>query len=60
MKAVRFFDPLHAMGSPVTEADVDGLSLFKFYNHPKVRCACSTAHARSRPCALVTVQALLG
>jgi hypothetical protein len=31
MKAVRFFNPLHAMGSPVTEADIDGLSLCKFF-----------------------------
>ena len=36
MKAVRFLNPLHAMGNLVTEADIDGLSLFKFYNHPKV------------------------
>ena len=37
-KAVRFFDPLHvkARASEVTEEDIEGLSIFRLYKHPKI------------------------
>ena len=38
MKAVRFFNPLHVLANgEVTEADIDGLSLFRFSEHPKLK-----------------------
>lgn len=37
MKAVRFFNPLHVLASgDVTEADIDGLTLFRFAKHPRL------------------------
>ena len=38
MKAVRFFNPLHvlACGGEVTEADIDGLQLFRMHTHSKI------------------------
>ena len=37
MKAVRFFNPLHVLASgEVTEADIDGLLIFRFSKHPKL------------------------
>ena len=38
MKAVRFFNPLHvlACGGEVTEADIDGLKLFRMHTHTKI------------------------
>ena len=38
MKSVRFFNPLHVLAnSDVTEADIDGLMLFRFSEHPKLK-----------------------
>jgi len=37
VKAVRFFNPLHVLASgDVTEADIDGLALFRFAKHPRL------------------------
>eukprot|EP00966_Prymnesium_polylepis_P258781 5976788-Prymnesium_polylepis.1 len=37
MKAARIFNPLHIMANgAVTEADIDGLSLFRFSKHPNL------------------------
>ena len=37
MKAARFFNPLHVLASgEVTEADINGLSLFRCSKHPKL------------------------
>jgi hypothetical protein len=37
MKAVRIFNPLHVLGNKISEADIDGLKIFKFYEHPEIR-----------------------
>ena len=34
MERARVFDPLHVVGAPVTEADVDGLKAFRFAKKP--------------------------
>jgi hypothetical protein len=37
MKTVRIFDPLHVLGNKISESDIDGLKIFKFYEHPEIR-----------------------
>ena len=37
MKTVRIFNPLHVLGNKISESDIDGLKIFKFYEHPKIR-----------------------
>ena len=36
-KAVRIFNPLHVLGNKISESDIDGLKIFKFYEHPEIR-----------------------
>jgi hypothetical protein len=36
MKAVHIFNPLHVLGNKISESDIDGLKIFKFYEHPKI------------------------
>ncbi len=36
MKAVRIFNPLHVLGNKISESDIDGLKIFKFYGHPEI------------------------
>ena len=49
MKSVRFFNPLHVLSNgDVTEADIDGLSLFRFSEHPKLKPKISVR--RGCPC----------
>jgi hypothetical protein len=36
MKAVRIFNPLHVLGNKISESDIDGLKIFKFYEHPEI------------------------
>ncbi len=35
MKTVRIFNPLHVLGNKISESDIDGLKIFKFYDHPE-------------------------
>jgi hypothetical protein len=37
MKAVCIFNPLHVLGNKISESDMDGLKIFKFYEHPEIR-----------------------
>ncbi len=37
MKAVRIFNPLHVLGNKMSESDIDGLKIFKFYEYPEIR-----------------------
>jgi hypothetical protein len=37
MKTVRIFNPLHVLGNKISESDIDGLKIFKFYEHPEIR-----------------------
>ena len=37
MKTVRIFNPLHVLGNKISVSDIDGLKIFKFYEHPKIR-----------------------
>ena len=37
MKTVRNFNPLHVLGNKITVTDIDGLKIFKFYDHPEIR-----------------------
>ena len=38
MKTVRIFNPsLHGLGNKSSVSDIDGLKIFKFYEHPKIR-----------------------
>ena len=37
MKAVRIFNPLHVLGNKISVSDIDGLKIFKFYEHPEIR-----------------------
>ena len=37
MKAVCIFNPLHVLGNKISVSDIDGLKIFKFYKHPKIR-----------------------
>ena len=37
MKTVRIFNPLHVLGNRISESDIDGLKIFKFYEHPVIR-----------------------
>ncbi len=37
MKAVRIFNPMHVLGNKISESDIDGLKIFKFYDHPEIR-----------------------
>jgi hypothetical protein len=37
MKAVCVFNPLHVLGNKISVSDIDGLKIFKFYEHPEIR-----------------------
>jgi hypothetical protein len=37
MKAVRIFNPLHVLDNKISESDMDGLKIFKFFEHPEIR-----------------------
>ena len=37
MKVVRIFNPLHVLGNKISEHDIDGLKIFRFYEHPEIR-----------------------
>jgi hypothetical protein len=37
MKAVRIFNPFHVLGNKISESDINGLKIFKFYDHPEIR-----------------------
>jgi hypothetical protein len=38
MKTVHIFNPpLHVLGNKSSVSDIDGLKIFKFYEHPKIR-----------------------
>ena len=37
MKAVRIFNLLHVLGNKISVSDIDGLKIFKFYEHPSSR-----------------------
>jgi hypothetical protein len=37
MKTVRIFNPLNVLGNKISESDIDGLKIFKFYEHPEIR-----------------------
>ena len=37
MKAVRIFNPLHVLGNKISVSDIDGLKIFKLYEHPDIR-----------------------
>ena len=34
---MRIFNPLHVLGNKISESDIDGLKIFKFYEHPEIR-----------------------
>jgi len=31
------FNPLHVLGNKISVSDIDGLKIFKFYEHPEIR-----------------------
>ena len=37
MKTVRIFNPLHILGNKISVSDIDGLKIFKLYEHPEIR-----------------------
>ena len=37
MKTVGIFNPLLVLGNKISESDIDGLKIFKFYEHPDIR-----------------------
>ncbi len=37
MKSVRIFNPFHVLGNKISECDINGLKIFKFYDHPEIR-----------------------
>ncbi len=34
---MRIFNPQHVLGNKISESDIDGLKIFKFYAHPEIR-----------------------
>ena len=36
MKTDRIFNRLHVLGTKISESDIDGLKIFKFYDHPEI------------------------
>ena len=36
MKTVRIFNPLHLLGNKISVSDIDGLKIFKLYEHPEI------------------------
>ncbi len=36
MKKVSIFNPIHVLGNKISESDIDGLKIFKFYEHPEI------------------------
>ena len=43
MKTVRIFNPpLHVLDNKNSVSDIDGLKIFKFYEHPKIRVPIET------------------
>ena len=47
MKTVRIFNPLHVLGNKISESDIDGLKIFKFYEHPEIRAEIQVMKNRS-------------
>jgi hypothetical protein len=37
MKTVRIFNPLHVLGNKVSKSYIDGVKIFKVYEHPEIR-----------------------
>ncbi len=37
MKTVRIFNPLHVLGNKILVSDINGLKIFKLYEHPEIR-----------------------
>ena len=37
MTTVRIFNPLHVLVNRISVSDIDGLKIFKFYEHPEIR-----------------------
>ena len=37
MKTVRIFNPMYVLDNKISESDIDGLKIFKFYEHPDIR-----------------------
>ena len=37
MKTVSIFNPMHVLGNKISESYIDGLKIFKFYEHPDIR-----------------------
>ncbi len=35
-QAVRFFNPLHVLDNKISLSDIDGLKIFKLYEHPEI------------------------
>jgi hypothetical protein len=33
----RIFNPLHVLGTRISVSDIDGLKIFKLYEHPAIR-----------------------
>jgi hypothetical protein len=49
MKTVRIFNPpLHGLGNKRSVSDIDGLKIFKFYEHPKIRVPIEAMKTESR------------
>ena len=34
--AVRIVNPLHVLGNRISVSDIDGLKIFKLYEHPEI------------------------
>ena len=34
---MRIFNPLHVLGNKISVTDIDGLNIFKLYEHPEIR-----------------------
>ena len=37
MKTVCIFNPLHILANKISVSDIDGLKIFKLYEHPEIR-----------------------
>ena len=37
MKTMRILNPMHVLGNKISESDIDGLKIFKFYEHSDIR-----------------------
>ena len=37
MKTVRIVNPYHVLGNKISVSDIEGLKIFKLYEHPEIR-----------------------